>query len=385
MVQNPREKWDFVRRQTAALAAAVLLMGLSGCGGAVDAADVSAAREENSYTVRDDHMTTELAAAVVAECGDHSLTNVELNYFFWQEYYSVLYAFSDYVLSLAEDEEQPLYDEATTFQEIFLDGALSKFCQTVALVEAGTDAGFEIELPTRETLEEQLQQVAAGYDYVSAGAYLQAYYGSCASLDTYYDYYCDYAYAEAYKTHLRNAQQASAAEVKAYYEDEAERYAAREILRDEQMAVCVRAILLPAADGVESAEMVYDQWQENGADEAAFAALAQLYSQDAGSAADGGLYENIYRGQLYEELEDWCFDPARTPGDCEMVSSAGGIYLLYYVGEGDLPNWYARAQADLLEEKYRTAIEEISEACTVSSDKDLVVITAPAVVYDGWM
>ncbi len=67
--------------------------------------------------------------------------------------------------------------------------------------------------------------------------------------------------------------------------------------------------------------------------EDAFAALAMAHSED--NAEAGGLYEDIAKGQMVSEFEDWCFDSARQEGDTGIVQTTYGYHIMYYVGAGD--------------------------------------------------
>lgn len=64
-----------------------------------------------------------------------------------------------------------------------------------------------------------------------------------------------------------------------------------------------------------------------------FAALAVANSED--NAEDGGLYENIMKGQMVAEFEDWCFDPDRQEGDTGIVQTTYGYHIMYFCGAGD--------------------------------------------------
>ncbi len=80
------------------------------------------------------------------------------------------------------------------------------------------------------------------------------------------------------------------------------------------------------------------EWKAGEQTEEAFAALVEKYSADAGSNTNGGLYEGIYKGQMVEEFNDFCFADGRKTGDTGIVhgSSANydGYHLIYFVGEG---------------------------------------------------
>ena len=70
-----------------------------------------------------------------------------------------------------------------------------------------------------------------------------------------------------------------------------------------------------------------------------FAALAEQYSEDAGSNTNGGLYENIYKGQMVADFDAFCFEGHKS-GDIGVVygesGSYAGYHLIYFVGEGEL-------------------------------------------------
>ncbi len=67
--------------------------------------------------------------------------------------------------------------------------------------------------------------------------------------------------------------------------------------------------------------------------EASFANLAHGQSADTATAVDGGGLHAIAPGQLIAELDTWCFDPSRQPGDTAVIPTAYGISVVYYAGE----------------------------------------------------
>ena len=88
-----------------------------------------------------------------------------------------------------------------------------------------------------------------------------------------------------------------------------------------------------------SIDDVYERWTQSDQTEDDFAQLANSFSQDSGSNTKGGLYEHIYKGQMVQEFNDFCFDPARKPGDVDIVfnesDSYCGYHLVYFVGQGE--------------------------------------------------
>ncbi len=81
-----------------------------------------------------------------------------------------------------------------------------------------------------------------------------------------------------------------------------------------------------------SAEEILNEWKSGDATEDSFAALANEKSTDTGSNTNGGLYENVYPGQMVTAFNDWCFDAARKPGDTGIVETNYGYHVMYFVG-----------------------------------------------------
>ena len=111
------------------------------------------------------------------------------------------------------------------------------------------------------------------------------------------------------------------------------------------------------------AEEILAEFESGDKTEDSFAALANEYSEDTGSNTNGGLYENVAKGQMVEEFDAFCFD-SHKPGDTGIVygesGSYAGYHVMYYVGEGmrycdyiadsDLRNTDAEAWIEAAEE-----------------------------------
>ncbi len=75
--------------------------------------------------------------------------------------------------------------------------------------------------------------------------------------------------------------------------------------------------------------------------EEGFAKLAEEYSQDGGSNTNGGLYEDVPKGQMVAPFEDWCYEAGRKAGDTGVVYYSGtGAHVMYFVGYGDTQYWH---------------------------------------------
>ncbi|MBQ3531373.1 MAG: peptidylprolyl isomerase [Oscillospiraceae bacterium] len=137
--------------------------------------------------------------------------------------------------------------------------------------------------------------------------------------------------------------------------------------------VDVRHILVAPADtanetawqeALEAAEKYEAEWKELGGSEENFAEIAAKYSVD-GSAANGGLYENVFKGQMVKEFEDWSFDPARKAGDSEIIKTQFGYHIMYFSGVAEEYYSYVVDSA-VRGERLNAYIDEIIEGVEVS-------------------
>lgn len=132
--------------------------------------------------------------------------------------------------------------------------------------------------------------------------------------------------------------------------------------------VNVRHILVEASDTTEealaealaTAESYKAEWESLGATEEAFAELAGTYSADSGSSSNGGLYENVYKGQMVEEFEDWCFDSARKAGDCEIIQTSYGYHIMFFSAEAE--EYYTSViEGTIVSERYTEHLDSLVE------------------------
>ena len=112
------------------------------------------------------------------------------------------------------------------------------------------------------------------------------------------------------------------------------------------------------------AEEILAEYESGDKTEDSFAALANEYSEDTGSNSNGGLYENVAKGQMVEEFDAFCFD-AHKPGDTGIVygesGSYAGYHVMYYVGEGMRYSDYI-ADTELRNEAANAWVEAAEEA-----------------------
>ncbi len=82
------------------------------------------------------------------------------------------------------------------------------------------------------------------------------------------------------------------------------------------------------------AEQILADWQAGKAIEDTFATLANEKSDD-GDGTTGGLYEDVYPGQMVTNFNDWCFAEDRKVGDTGIVETEYGYHVMFYSGDSE--------------------------------------------------
>lgn len=146
----------------------------------------------------------------------------------------------------------------------------------------------------------------------------------------------------------------------------------------QEQTVTVRHILLATQDtssGEElsdedktekkaTADKVLKEFNASDKSEDSFAALAYKYTEDTGSSSTGGLYENVYPGQMVTEFNDWIFDANRKAGDVEMVQTSYGYHIIYFV-EDDGTNYYdSTIRSENASEDFEAEAQELIDGTT---------------------
>ena len=130
-----------------------------------------------------------------------------------------------------------------------------------------------------------------------------------------------------------------------------------------------------------TADEILASWKAGEATEESFAALANEKSAD-GDGVSGGLYENIYPGQMVPAFNDWCYDAARKTGDTDIVETEYGYHVMYFVGDSEMSYRDYQIENELrsnaLNEWYTEAVAAMAqtEGSTKYIRKDLVLNAA---------
>lgn len=123
----------------------------------------------------------------------------------------------------------------------------------------------------------------------------------------------------------------------------------------------------------QQAEAIYNQFLENPTVDN-FATLANNNSDDTGSNTNGGLYEDVHVGDMVTEFNDWCFDPARQPGDSGIIETQYGYHVMYYVGNDNEETWKETVRSTLATEALTAFDDDIVNGETYKiTDTELMI------------
>ena len=396
-----------LRRGVATLLLGAFLIG----GGIVPAAratETEATEEEIAFTIPADGnpedetakgtYTAEDAAVlaardtVVATCGDYTLTNGQLQVYYWMEVQSFLSSYGNYIAYFGLDVSQALDTQVCgitgngeTWQQFFLASALNSWKNYQALAAEAEKAGFQLE----ETMQQELanipaniEQNAAMYGFNSAEELLAHNIGGGATVEDYMHYMNLYYPGTLYYNSLVDANAPTAEEVEDYFNENEQTYLASGLSREDKYVDVRHVLIMPegadssnirtetfdeaawAASKVKAEELL-SQWEQGDKSEESFAQLAMEHSQD-GSASNGGLYTDVTKGQMVANFENWCFDASRQHGDYGIVETEFGYHLMFFVGSR--PLWVEYAESDLMNQRSTELLNSLVEKYTVEAE-----------------
>ena len=111
----------------------------------------------------------------------------------------------------------------------------------------------------------------------------------------------------------------------------------------------------PTAAQEAAAKALAEEWlaayEDGDKTEESFAELAKEHTDD-GNGDVGGIYENVYKGQMVPEFEAWIYDSSRKPGDTGIVKTDYGYHVMYYSGQST-SYWKVQVENTLRSEDYQ--------------------------------
>ena len=356
----------------------------------------------------------ETMGQVIARIGSETLTNGQLQSYFWAavgEYQKTQPEIApDYSQDLGE-QLCPLDPEGGSWRDYFLNQALQMWHTCQALALQGEQEG----VPTEEAYQPDPEKHEKYMTGMPATRYLYGYSQSyqpntmhqafldnvdalledlaqktgCAdpeklasrgfgtTLENLRDFVTLYNWGYMYYTTLSYDLEPTQEQVESCLQQEGQ------VCPEPEGEMCcdVRHILLlPESDTEEGWEACMQQaqdllktWQKSfRVTEDTFASLANQYSQDTGTAVDGGGYYRLRRGQLLTQMDAWCFDPERQPGDTALFRTSKGVHILYFSGAESARTLWAEDRCR--EQMMKNLIASAREAYPMEVEREEIVL-----------
>lgn len=355
---------------------------------------------ERNFTAEDtDHMADVVATCEKAATGNAfidglhklgigakkaELTNATLALFYWDSFHSIYSQNAYYMMLMGMNPaamEASKTESGQTWQEYFLSIALDQFREQTAVRFQAKSEGFVLPSDYAEELASQREALSNLEDIEQQ---LQDYYGAGITLEDYLAYRENSYYVYAYLDQCRAKIEISDAELDEFYIEHQEEYEQMGLQTVDKNVVSVRHILIRPEDAADEASWtaaqtkaneIYQEWQNGEKTEDSFAALAQEYSEDnAANAANGGLYEGVYPGQMVAAFNDWCFADGRVSGDSGVVRTEYGFHIIYFVGEGDTIYWREVVRQNMEIERVYDMVDELKAQYALNYDLDAIAI-----------
>ena len=353
---------------------------------------------KGSYTVTDEEVIAN-TATVVATVGSQQLTNAELQIYYWLEVQNFIAQYGSYAAYFGLDLTQPLdtqvctlSENPVTWQQYFLASALADWHNYAALAEEAQLNSYELEqeyVDMIANLPETLTTDAGIQGFASAEEFLAYNVGAGATISDYQRYMTTYYNGFMYFQSQYEAMVPTQEEMESYFAEHEEEYAAQGITRDGIFVDVRHILILPEgatvetiytetfseeawAAGEKKAQDILNEWLSGEQTEDHFALLANDHSQDPGSQTMGGLYTNVYVGQMVEEFEAWCFDEARKPGDYGIVKTALGYHIMYF--SASRPIWQSQVESDMLGERGMAMITATTDKYPMAVEYEKIML-----------
>ena len=320
----------------------------------------------------------------MATLGDATLTNRQLQIYYQLEVLNFLETYSYYLAYLGLDYTQPLDQqpcsmmEGYTWHQYFLAGALESWKHYQAMTLEAQKDQFQLESTYQQRLdgvEQTMTSNAQLSGFETADAFLQAQCGANVNLAAYKNYMELYLNGYLYfDSRCQSIQELTDEELAAYFQEHREELEAQGIQQGSYL-VNVRHILIKVEGGVENAdgtitfpnetlaaeayakaEKILQMYLDSPTEER-FGQLAKEYTAD-GNGDKGGLYTDVYAGQMVKTFNDWCFDEGRQVGDTGIVTTRFGYHIMYFSGRGE-EVWLTQTQQAYFAQQQEALVDQI--------------------------
>ena len=323
---------------------------------------------------------------VVGKLGDTTLTNADLQVYYWSGVGTFVNNYQYYLTSYGLDISLPLYEQDCllsdgSWEKFFLENAITTWQKYAALAQQAKQENYELSDAQRTAIEShymELEQLRMTGGYESVEEMIQTEFGPMCTEEAYRQYVETYFLASDYFSMKYESFAPTDAEMEEFFLANESAMTEQGITRD-SLSYNVRHILIEPKDGVtdESGNVTYtdaqweacrveakammDQWKAEDGTEEGFAQLAMNYSTDGGSSSEGGLYSGLTsQTSFVEEFKEWYLDPSRQVGDVGLVKTVYGYHIMYFSGTESL--WYSECYNGVLQQKSENFVQNCMDA-----------------------
>jgi len=338
---------------------------------------------------------------VVATMGETTLTNGQLQIYYWTGVVDFLKDNSDYIYYLGLDISKPLdeqecyMDAYDTWQDYFLQCALDDWHKYQSMALEAQKEGMKLPADLQKTLDElesRMSETATENGYESVDALVQADYGPGCTFDDYAAYMQVYFLGYAYFNEHIEKVEINDQTLDAYYTEHEEELTEQGFKKDGDKVYGVRHILVEVVgtgeeDGKtvitdedweacrKKAQDLLDEWLAGEHTENTFAELAKEHSADGGSSANGGLYTGLDKNTNFvEPFKNWYLDENRKVGDYGLVKTTYGYHIMYQSTIED--SWKLECENRMYEEEATKILDESTKTHPITIEQSKVMIGA---------
>ena len=335
--------------------------------------------EKGSYSVTNEE-TANTGAVIVATMGDKTLTNSQLQIYYWNYVQTYLNSEDCYLammygmLDLTQPLEMQTYykDPSMTWQQFFLKGALDNWTSMQAVAIEAEKDGYTLSVEDQAALDATpaaLEDAAVQVGFANAEELIADRFGAGTTVADYMHFEELYYNSVPYYYSKTTEMAATDEEIAAFFDEHEEEYATLGLLRSDRLVDVRHILIMPEgatnenirtetfpeeawAASEKKAEDILKEYQEGEQTEERFAQLANTYTQDGNDSnmdgqPDGGLYTGITKTTGFvPEFLDWCMDENRQVGDVEIVKTQFGYHIMFFARGEEL--WPQYAKQDLM-------------------------------------
>lgn len=363
--------------------------------GETEPVDLGEIVNREKYT--DDEITVDdpRLEQVVAVCGETGLTNRMFQIYYCMQYHNFLNQYGMYAYYFGLDTSKPLCDQPSvqtgmSWEQLFAESALEQFRQFGAVTEKARAEGFTLTDDMAKELQDAIDGIdedASSKGYESVDAYIQESFGPTITKEAFVDFLKSYYYVMNYEDQMYNSISFTDEDLMEYFMNHREDNTEYQNVAMDKGNINVRHILIQPEDADNDqkvsdeekaaakakAEEILTAWKEDPTEDN-FAALAKEHTTDPGSKETGGLYEEVYPGQMVASFNDWCFDPARKTGDTDIVETDYGFHIMYFVKQTGNYQWKILAKRDYTSERMSVMLKELIDAHPTEVDYAALVL-----------